>query len=175
MKTIEITLYKFNELSEKSQQNAIENNYNINVDHDWWALTYDEAETVGLKINGFGLDRNKHCNLEFYYSAFEVAELIKEDHGENCNTYKKAVSFLNNWSKLVEKYSNGIETDIVSVLKEADFDEEADNLEEKFKNSLREDYAQILQDELEYLMSEEAIKEALIANDYDFTEDGKIY
>jgi hypothetical protein len=32
-----------------------------------------------------------------------------------------------------------------------------------------------LEKEYEYLTSEETIKESLIANEYDFTEDGKIY
>lgn len=37
MKTIEITLYKFEELTKEVQQKVIMDNLHINVEHhDWW-------------------------------------------------------------------------------------------------------------------------------------------
>jgi len=45
-------------------------------------------------------------------------------------------------------------------------------MEDDFLNSLIEDYSIILQNESEYLQSDEAIKETILANDYEFTKDG---
>ena len=47
-------------------------------------------------------------------------------------------------------------------------------IEDEFLKSLLEDYSIILQKEYEYQTSEEAIIESIKANDYEFTEDGKL-
>jgi hypothetical protein len=59
--------------------------------------------------------------------------------------------------------------------KEWDFDNECKDIEAEFLNDILEDYSIILQNECDYLTSEESIKETLISNEYDFTEEGKIY
>ncbi len=45
-------------------------------------------------------------------------------------------------------------------------------MEKEFLNTLLQDYAQILQKEYEYLMSDEMVDESIIANEYEFNEDG---
>jgi hypothetical protein len=62
----------------------------------------------------------------------------------------------------------------VSEDNEQAFDDECDDLENEFKNNLLEEYANILQLECEYLQSEEAIKETIEANEYEFDEDGNL-
>jgi len=44
MKTIEINLYQFNELSESAKQTAIEWYRSVNLDYDWWEFIYDDAK-----------------------------------------------------------------------------------------------------------------------------------
>lgn len=156
MKTIELNLYTFEELSEEAKQKAIEDNYDINVNFDWWNATYEDAENVHLKIVGFGLDRDKSCDLVLTKGFEEVLKKIIKEHGEICNTYKIAKKYL-------KEYNN------------AKYEEDRDELEESFNRDMEREYANILQDENEYLMTEEAIKETLINNDYDFLENGKIY
>lgn len=166
MKTIEINLYKFCELSEKAKQKAINNLYDINVIHDWWEFTYDDAARVGIKLTGFGLDRCKHANGEFVLNALEVAQNIVNEHGESCETHKTALSFLEEhapiFSEYLEEETEELEDELVEI-------------ENKFLEDILEDYANILQNESDYLMSEEAIIETIEANDYDFTEDGKLF
>ena len=94
MKTIEINLYEFSELSDKAKQKAISKLSDINVSHDWWNFTYDDAENIGLKITSFNLDRNRHAKGKFIISGCEVAEKIMSEHGENCETFKTAAQFL---------------------------------------------------------------------------------
>ena len=177
MKTIttQTTVYKFNELTEEQQQEAIQSNYDINVAHEWYQFVYEDALTVGIKIEGFDLDRGAYCNVEFTKDCQDVARLIQKQHGETTETYKDAAQYLSEYSDLVKKYSDGVNIDRVAEENEYDFDSEADELETEFKRMIADDYKILLQQEYDYLTSEEAIEETLIDNDYDFTADGKIY
>jgi len=76
MKTISINLYSFNELSSEAQNKALSKYVTINVEHDWYDSTYEDAEQVGLKITGFDLDRNKHATGKLTLHALEVAQNI---------------------------------------------------------------------------------------------------
>jgi hypothetical protein len=167
-------LYQFAELSEDAKQKAIEKLSDINVDYDWWSSTYEDAERIGLKLTGFDLDRNRHCKGLFIDSALECSNKITKDHGETCETYKTASQFITDYDKLVEKYSDGVHKDKVTWENETDFDNEADDLENDFLNSILEDYAIILQNECDYLQSEEAIIETIEANEYWFDEKGNL-
>lgn len=166
MKTVEINLYKFNELSEEVKQKVLNNLYDINVMHDWWDFIYEDAGTIGIELNGFGLDRYKHASGSFTLDALEVAQNIVNEHGELCDTYKTALSFLEEhapvFSEYFEKESEELEDELMEI-------------EDEFLKNILDDYANILQDEYEYRISEEAIIEAIKANDYDFTEDGKLF
>jgi hypothetical protein len=175
MKTVTINTYKFTELSEEAQQKAIEKLYDINVNYNWWECTYDDAKKIGLKITSFGLDRYKECGGKLTLSMLECCALIMANHGEICETSVTAATYINRYDNLVEKYSDGIKTDIVADGNEYDFDQEADELETEFLKAILEDYANILQDEYEYLTSKEAIVETIEANNYDFTINGKLW
>lgn len=174
MRTICKNVYSFDELSEDAKRKAIEKCYDINVCFDWWESTYEDAKNIGLQIASFDLDRNRHANGHFLESGTECAFRILAEHGETCDTYKTASNFIADWNKLVEKYSDGIHTDKVTEENEYDFDNEADELELQFLKNILEDYSIILQNESEYLMSEEAIIETIEANQFEFYEDGKL-
>jgi hypothetical protein len=175
MKTIEITLYKFEELSKEAQQKAIENNYDFNVSHDWWNCTYDDALNIGLEINGFDLDRGNSIQTKLNKPLSQCVDIIISEYGEDCKAYKTAKYFRDSWDRLVAEHSDGVKVDRVAEGKEDDFDDEAEDLERLFKNNISNNYLEMLKTEHEYLTSEECIKDSLIANDYDFTEAGKIY
>ena len=97
------------------------------------------------------------------------------EHGENCETHKIATKFLSDYDELVKRYSDGIIKDIVSEYNEEDFDNEIIELETELHHELSEEYLSILRKEYEYLTSEEAIIEALEANEIEFTINGEIY
>lgn len=172
MRTIEIKLYSFDELSEDAKQNAINNLQDINLHHDWYEHIYYNAQNIGIKINGFDIDRGSYCEIENFNDWHIVAEKIIEEHGETCETYKIAEAFLKERDEIIdtaERDENGDFSDEYQV------DCELDDLEENFKNDLSECYLNILRHEYEYLSSEDAIIETIKANEYDFTEEGKIY
>jgi hypothetical protein len=45
MKTITTTVYSFDELNESAKQKAIESNYYINVEHEWYYCTIEDEFT----------------------------------------------------------------------------------------------------------------------------------
>lgn len=175
MRTIKTKVYKFDELSLEAQKKAVEKHWEINVNYEWWEFVYEDAERIGLKITAFDIDRGSYCKGEVLSSCRECAELIKQEHGEQCETYKTAVKFLADWDNEVAKHSDGLDTDRVAEDKEYEFDKIADELEDDFLKSLLEDYRIILQKEYEYLTSEESIIESIRANEMEFLEDGKPY
>src|SRR5688572_27255234 len=93
-RTVRTKVFKFSELSESAKQTAIEKFRDVSVDYEWWESTYEDAENIGLKIKEFDIDRGSYVNGEFMLSAHEVAANIIRDHGETCETYKTAQTFL---------------------------------------------------------------------------------
>lgn len=173
-RTIRTKVYKFNELSEDAQSTAIRNLREINVDYGWWEYTYEDAKNIGLRIDSFDTYR-RHLAATFEDTAYQVAHNITKNHGESCETYKVAAKFKKEWDEAVADHSDG--ADIYKVYGDNfdEFDEIADEMEENFLQNLRNEYLSILDKEYEYLTSDEAIKETILANDYEFTANGKIY
>lgn len=155
MKTIEVKLYQFEELSDKAKNKARDWYRSCGLDYEWWETTYEDAATIGLKI-GSDLERNADCVGTWTKYPIEIADAILSNHGESCNTHKLAKAFK-------EAY------------KPNDDEETADerHLVAEFHKAILNEYAKMLQEEYEYLMSDEAVDDSIIANEYEFTEDGK--
>jgi hypothetical protein len=166
MRTVNVNIFKFDELPEDIQAKVITDNYDFNVDHGWWDSTYEDAENSGIKLEGFDLGRARSISGEFTGTAYECADHIIANHGVDCDTHKTALEFKKEIADIRERYKDTGEDDW-------DEQSEIENAEDEFKKSLLQDYWKILQKEYEYLTSDEQIKEALIANEYDYTQDGK--
>ena len=175
MRTIEINVYQFDELSTEAQERALEKCRLFEVNYNWWEFIYEDAAQVGLKIEGFCLDASRKIEAEFTEGPEATAALIIETHGENCDTYKAAQEYTTERAELVTKYSDGTNTDRVAEGNEAEFDEDADYVDREFLNTLRADYWSMLEKEYEYRTSDEVVKECIQANGYEFTEEGEIY
>lgn len=171
MRTVEMKVFTFDELSEKAKEKAIGNLRHINVDYNWWEFVYEDAKNVGLKIESFDLDRNLHCVISPYVSAVECAENILNQHGETCSTYQIAEAFLESYQEPFSRYMDESSDDYES----SELEDELMYLEEEFLNDMSNEYASILQREYEYLYSDEAIVETIRANEYEFTEDGELF
>lgn len=161
----EYEVYEFNELSEEAKERVLERLYDINVDFNWWECAYEDAETVGIKIEHFDLDRGNSIGGKFTFQVKEVAESIIQEHGESCDTYKIAKDFLDKILPLEMLEKMGQEFD------ESKFEE----LSEEFEKEIFNEYLKILRKKYEYLTSKEAIVEAIEANEYEFTKDGNLF
>jgi len=177
-------VYKWEDLSEEQQEKVIENYWDINVDYEWWDHVYDDAENIGLKITEFDLDRGSYVRGDFIGYAMDTATKILADHGEHCETYKTAQDYFVEYKRMIEAQCQA-EADLLCIAfafeegyAEIHYDLEeliTDDIDREFLRSLCEDYRISLQREYEYLTSREAIIEAIVANEYEFGENLKIW
>lgn len=173
--TVTTKVYPFDELSDEAKEKAIEELADINVEHDWWDSTFEDAATIGLVIEEFDLDRTRHATGKWQEDAEDVARLIIENHGEQCETCKDATVFLADYAKLEAEYNKALIMLPCPEYEEFTESEQHEELCDKFFKTILEDYSIMLQKEYEYLTGEEAIIDSIEANEYEFTEDGKLY
>src|SRR3990172_12728447 len=154
MKTI--TIYDFNELSDEAKEKALRHFADINIDFGWSENVIEDAKDIGLQI-----DTAFYCRGRFTKDALEVCRLVLANHGVQSTTYKTALKWQNDLQ----------ESEAADVGDYDDYDE----IEQDFLYELLEDYRIILRKEYEYLTSRIAIEETILANGWQFTEDGKLF
>ena len=188
MKTIEIKLYEFNELSEKAQERALEDLRDINVESDsWFDYIMEDAKEFCLSIEEFDLYR-KNCEVVFLYNAKETIKAIKENAGGEllgiAQEYEQQIKELFKAYSDYDKYrewlmERGYTLDGLEfedwVLEETEYEEDKENIYIEFLDEIGEYYLSMLQSSYDYSISDEAIIDTIEANGYEFTEDGKLY
>lgn len=158
-------IYKFEELSDKAKEHALEKLWDINVEFDWWDWTYEDAKEIGLKITGFDISHRRDIEGKItWYSDEDVSKAILKNHGDGCETSKLARQYLGELLRIKMQWDE----------ESVEYEEETEKLHEWFVKELLNAYWKILYDDYEYLTSEEAIKETIEANEYDFDEDGNL-
>lgn len=169
MRTIEVKVYKFDELSDSAKQKARKWYRDAGLDYDWWDSTYEDAEQIGLKIKSFDLGRGQDIEGIFDIPAAHVAQRIVENHGDQCDTYKTAQKFITDAQEVEKKFrdADGEVTD------EDALNDAQDALDAVFLKALLKDYWVMLQKEYDYLYTDESVDKNIQANEYEFTEDGK--
>lgn len=172
MKTVKLNVYQFDELSKAAKQVAIDNYRDINTDHDWWEWTYEDAANVGIEITGFDLGRGQDIDGKLTENLRDVCESIIAEHGDTCSTHKTAQKYYKQYKVLaVTLKLLGDENDD-AYMETAD---KMEDLEEEFKEAILKDYFKMLEDEYEYLQSDEAIIDTINANEYEYYKDGTRY
>lgn len=141
-------VYKFEELTDKAKEKARDWYREGEPRYDWWDSIYDDAKTIGLKIEAFDCDR-RTIDGKLTESVAEVARRIFDNHGKQCETYKTAQRYF------LSKHLG---------LKDAAI---------AFTYSIKQDYLEMLDKEVEWLMSDEQVDESIKANEYEFTDEGK--
>lgn len=167
MKTIELNLYKFNELSPKAQQKAIESSYETNVNYDWWDCTYDDAKRIGLKISQFDT-YGRTIDIEFTEDAEDVADAMLKEWGQGTDMYFLADYYKRNLKELRDKQT-------FDEYGDSDSDDDIEELNSEFLHRLGKEFLSMLINEYEWRTSDDAIIESIECNDYYFTKDGTIY
>jgi hypothetical protein len=175
MKTKTYKVYKFNELTKEQKEKAIKNLWDINVRHNWDEWVLDEEKSR--------LEELGYSDIEIYYSGFY-------SQGDGAS-----FTATGNIEKLVEKASHKKDIELItfhrlfndycpecSMMIDIDYNTEKlpdyrDTLEDNLLKNARNEAKAIykhLQNEYDYLTSDDAIIETILANDYDFREDGNI-
>lgn len=176
MKTIEITLYSFSELSEEAKKRAVEN-HAINAQFmggDEAIETIEKiAEYFGSKLTRYEIDWTGCCS---YSSALFDTDGIELSEKE----LKKLIKGMGSYNKETLK-GNGdckftgvcYDEDFADGARKAFFDGERDLskiLEAGFRSLLKS-----CANEYEHELSEEAYSEQCEANETQFTKSGNIY
>ncbi len=164
MKTIEIKVYKFKELDKQTREKVIDNYRFINVeDTFWYDWIKDDFNRLGLEIQEFDLGRGNFAKI--YIENFEdTSNYIIEEFGDSVAIKQTAKNYLKELKEIVSNFKE-----------DEDIDREFETLDEKYQHEFVADILSYLRAEYEYQISDEALDEFFINNDYDFTTEGKIY
>jgi hypothetical protein len=176
-----ITLYKFDELSEKAQQKALDNLRDINVDYNWWEYIYEDAANIGLTITEFDLGYSKIIKGELKEYIIDSCRMIRHNHGKDCDTFKTAKEYLKEYIEAFIKWKEENKDDEDCThwkpkdwLIEFKYSDEAEEVTKDFKNALLQDYYSMLDKEYDYRISDEQVKESIEANEYLFHDNGTL-
>jgi len=176
MRIIEIKAFLFEELDSQTQEKVIENNRTINVDSNfWYECELDNFKhELKIKVNEFDIYR-REINITIE-DSFDTAQSILTFFGEESSIVYSAKAFINDRDALVKKYGEGNDKEGYSVKEEywSEYDEEIEYLEEEFRREIAEEILFMLIGQYEYEISDDAIKETILANEYEFTEEGKL-
>ena len=174
-------LYKFNELSEKAQESILQRLWSINVNYEWWEHTYEDAATIGLRIDEFDLGNKRSIKGELTKNLLDCCSLIRKHHGKECDTFKTARWYLRQYGQALgewrkellvrdpEYYSDYTPIDWINAFERED---EAQELMEQFKLELLQDYYSMLNREYECQTSKGQVKQSVVAMEGLYTEDG---
>jgi len=179
MRNVTITIYQFDELNETAKEKARDRYRAGALDYEWWDGIFDEAQRIGLKITGFGLDRRRYATGELTMSLNESCQAILTEHGETCESYTIASSYAGELATLTatlakekEELTEEEYTDKADDLDET-YQEEIERLTGEYEKELLEAYSLMLEHEHEWQLADEQVDESIRANGYEFTEDGE--
>lgn len=181
-------VYKYNELTEEQKKKVLQNLSDINVDYNWYEDEFEyyieELEKMGFSdvkiyFTGFWNQGDGAC----FDAKVNTLDILNYLNNPKYNKLKKIADYIN---ITITKYNHHYYHELTRKL-EIDF-----NCYKKYKrinkliNELEKELEELrifyckqiykrLEQQYNYLTSREAIEETLIANEYEFTEDGKIY
>lgn len=194
MKTVTYTYntYKFSELSPEAQEHAIEKLRYINVDDSFWhdyvgktgfsakelarmKVQVKDAPNELLKFKNVYFDIDRSWYIQFDDCDFSDDEIARKFLRVPRDIWERvAWNFENRHyggnshgtTKLVYEWQGDKK---LTKRQEEILDRACDIFSDKMEEALRG-----LQDTYEYLLTDEAVKETIECNDYDFTENGDL-
>ena len=188
----ETILYKFDELSTETKEKAIssfqeDDSY---LDYDWHEWTINDFKTI-LELIGY-------YDITCYFSGFHSqgdGACFSARFSRNKRCLDKVKKYCQKEEKILDiveqiqseiplheeyeiKHSGHYYHEYCTSVYYLGDNEKAEQLDERFLELSRQLMVILyknLNDEYDYLNSSEAIIEHIKANDYEFTEDGKLY
>ena len=157
MQTVTIEVFSFDELSEEAQAKAIENN-RYRFEYAWFG---DDSKSLKAFGDYFGV------SLEYYTDTWNN---VYFDHTADNSNFRGV--------KLKDIKRDNMPTGyyLDNVLWETFYDEFKSSADAKdaFNQALKK-ASECIRDEINHTTDDEYIEDMLIANDYRFTIDGKIF
>ena len=193
MRTVEYNLYQFDELSDSAKERAREW-YRTTIDYEWWDFIFDDAKEIGQIL---GIDISEICFSGFWSQGdgaqftgdyeyrkgaskkvrqyapqdkelHRIADELQEIQRRNFYSITASVS---NSGRYCHEYCTTIN---VYDSREVDVSiDTEESIQELMRDYMRWIYRQ-LQEEYWYLQEDEQVEENILANEYEFTEDGEM-
>ncbi len=197
MREVTFKLYKFNELSDEVKEKVLDDNRYFQVEYfDWWEYVYEEAENIGLKIVEFDLVR-RYIRMKLKENILSSIKKICRNFDKEEEIYKLAKEY---YDEIIKYFKEDEEIQEFMQAQKCPItilDMKIDEFIEHYPDSMLEDIARywlvddryrdaylrdmgnlflsVLEDEFNYLISDEAIIEYFDNNDYEFFENGKVF
>lgn len=159
---IKINVFKYAELPEAGKKQALINLADINIEPGWWDFMYQDAKTLGLRIISFDT-YSRQITGKFITGAENFAKAGIEYFGQG-PIRSLCLNFI---ADLESLRSNEANTEYFR-------DEEAEILSSALLKAVLREYLNDLGSNYEHLTSEESVIDTIEANEYLFTEDGKL-
>ncbi len=181
MREMNVTVYSFAELSDEAKERAINAFRDINVEFNWWEDSFDTiraaGELLGLEIGEIRFDTDSYCTFDAHYRYVCGAVKAVRDEFPRADDLCKVAKDLQalqrrHFYSLSCAVTEGWSVNYYRCFRFGE-DYECDAL-----GDILDDFAHwariLLRDEYEYLTSNEAIRDTIEANEYEFTEAGKL-
>ncbi len=197
MREVTFKLYKFNELSDEVKEKVLDDNRYFQVEYfNWWGFVYEDAENIGLEIVEFDLDR-RYIRMKLKENILSSIKKICRNFDKEEEIYKLAKEY---YDEIIKYFKEDEEIQEFMQAQKCPItilDMKIDEFIEHYPDSMLEDIARywlvddryrdaylrdmgnlflsVLEDEFNYLISDEAIIEYFDNNDYEFFENGKVF
>lgn len=199
MRTEQVILFKFEELSDDAKEKAREWYRQGALDYDWWEDVYSDASEVfrilgidsrkgnkspAIWFSGFSSQGDGACFEGTYSYAKGSVRAIKRYAPNDDELHRIAsglmmiqrrygysiTASLNHTGRYHHEHSVEVDLDARSIVDPLDGSEIISWLRDLMRWIYRR-----LEEEHDWLLSDEQVDESIIANGYEFTEDGKVY
>lgn len=186
MKTIEINLYSYNELSDEAKEKALENYQNDPYTGTYWM---DENIDSILKALDFFECAVKDYSITYYNSNLSYVDFTRDEDILELSYIRLWKYIQNNYSTYRNQYTKKIDNTFAGNCPFTGI-----SMDEGFLDPIREflrkptdiTFEELIEDcihsclvqierEYEYQMSEEYFIDHCECNDYEFTADGEMY
>ena len=182
MREVTVKVYAFAELSDDAQERALNEFRDINVEHDWWTdgayyTIRTAGKLIGLDIGDIHFDPYLYCIFDADYEYVRgAAKAVKAEFpraDDLCKVAKDLQALQKrHFYSLSCAVTEGRDANRYSCFRFGE-DYECEDL-----GDILDDFAHwariLLRDEYKYLTSDEAVQEAIDANEYEFTADGEL-
>jgi len=171
MNTHTINTYFFNELNDTAKETALNDHRYFLGNFGWWEDTILDAKlSFGINIKSFEFETSQKIDIEFSETLEKIAKEIIAQWGDNTALNKDAHCYLQSRQKTyaeAEKDENG------DVLDSELLEEKLDENDNAFKDDICQTYLNMLEEEFEWLISDECIGDHLQGMECEFLENGK--
>lgn len=192
MRTVEHNLYQFDELSDSAKERAREW-YRTTLDYEWWDCIYDDAKEFG-KILGIDIS-------EIYFSGFwsqgdgaqftgeyeyrkgaskEIRSYTNDEELHRIADDLQEIQRRNFYSITASVYHSGHYyheyCTTINVYDSREVDASIDteeSIQELMRDYMRWIY-RALEREYDFITSDEIVDESIVANEYEFDENGEM-